>query len=111
MIILRAITTKWLGPTDRSGSRVKATAHSGPGGSLTHHWDYGIANDMRGVSDVEGNHIAAARKLAEKLGWSGMWCAGASPDERGYVFVRASVENEFMRAAGAYAFTVPAWEA
>lgn len=87
MSIYRAITTKWLGPTNSSGSRVKATAHNGVGGSLIHHWDYGIANDRPGVSDIEGNHIAAAQKLAEKLGWDGEWIAGGLPTEDGYAFV------------------------
>lgn len=87
MIVLRAITTKWLGPTNSSGSRVRATAHKGQGGSVVHHWDYGIANNVPGVSDIEGNHIAAARKLAERLGWPGQWFMGGLPTEDGYAFV------------------------
>lgn len=108
MIILRCITTKWHGPTNSRGSRVKATAHKGQGGSLVHHWDYGIANDRPGVNDIEGNHIAAAQKLAERLGWSGEWVAGALPSEDGYAFVIAAgaFSGTLVEHSAAHAFTV-----
>jgi hypothetical protein len=55
----QAIVTKYLGPTDHQGARIKAT--SGGGLTLTVAWDY--------ASDVEDNHQAAANALADKYNW------------------------------------------
>jgi len=55
---MQAITTKFVGPTDTKGSRIKATAEAG---SVTIGWDHGLTS--------EGNHIAAAKALCAKLGW------------------------------------------
>ena len=73
-----AIQTKWLGPTDYRGSRVKAFTESRL--NVTVHWDHAL--------NVEDNHRAAARALAEKMGWDGKWIGGAT--EHGYAFVQAS---------------------
>lgn len=80
---MQAITTKFLGPTNFRGSRVKATCQAG---SLTVSWDHAL--------DSEANHDVAARMLAEKLGWVaphyGRLVGGGLPDGRGncYVFVK-----------------------
>lgn len=58
MYARQAIETKFLGPTDHRGPRVKATAAAG---SVTVEWDHAL-----GPVD---NHAAAARKLATDLGW------------------------------------------
>lgn len=71
----QAITTKFLGPTNSRGSRVKATAEAG---SITVEWDY-----ARGI---EGNHARAAHALATKLDWKGGWFGGGLTGN-GYVFV------------------------
>tara|TARA_R110000868_G_scaffold52456_1_gene165687 strand:- start:121 stop:378 length:258 start_codon:yes stop_codon:yes gene_type:complete len=55
---MQAIVTKYLGPTYRRGSRVKATAQVG---SLTLSWDYALNSDA--------NHRAAALALANKYKW------------------------------------------
>ena len=55
---MQAIVTKYLGPTNSRGARVKATCQAG---SVTIRWD-----DAR---DVDANHDAAAYTLARKLGW------------------------------------------
>ncbi len=82
---MQAITTKFRGPTDTRGSRVIARAAAG---SLTHAWDYAL--------DYEGNHTAAARALAEKLGWAGQWVGGGLPDGSGDTFVCVDrVSQEF----------------
>jgi len=58
----QAIVTKWLGPTNHKGSRVRASCDAG---TLTVSWDHEI-----GVGDNHrANHRAAALALAEKLGW------------------------------------------
>lgn len=72
----QAIVTKWIGPTNTKGSRVKAKAAAG---SLTVSWDHS--------KGVEENHTAAAKALASKLNWNGRWAAGGMPDDTGNVYV------------------------
>ncbi len=55
---MQAIQTKYLGPTNFRGSRVKAMAQSG---SVTVGW-----ND---AYDTDDNHRNAALTLAKRLGW------------------------------------------
>lgn len=74
----QAIITKFMGPTNSRGARVKATADAG---SVTVGWDYAL--------NIEGNHTAAAKALAMKLGWDGLsWFGGGLPGS-GYAFVSA----------------------
>jgi len=77
----QAITTKYLGPTNSRGSRVKATAAAG---SITDSWNH--------AQNVDENHARVAQLLAAKFGWSGVWVAGGLPNDRGNVFV--SLEGE-----------------
>lgn len=74
----QAIVTKYLGPTDSRGSRVKAKSYAG---SVTIPWD-----DAKGVDE---NHQAAAIALARKLGWIGRLYVGGMPDNSGNVYVWA----------------------
>lgn len=74
----QAITTKYLGPTNTRGSRIKASAWAG---SVTVPYDDEL--------DQMEAHAAAARALIEKLGWGGSWRGGGSPTGCGYVFVNA----------------------
>ncbi|EQB12677.1 hypothetical protein [Novosphingobium lindaniclasticum] len=78
----QSITTKYLGPTNSKGSRIKATArkrsHSFPEQALTSNYGY---------RSTEEEHCIAAHALAAKLGWSGLWVGGGNVDEDGYVFV------------------------
>lgn len=55
---MQAITTRFLGPTNHHGSRIKATCDAG---SITLPWDHSL--------NSEGNHDAAAKALIRKLGW------------------------------------------
>ena len=72
---MQAIVTKYLGPTNARGSRIKATCQAE---SVTIEWDTSL--------NSERNHIAAAKKLATKLGWDGLWLMGYPPNGDG-VFV------------------------
>ncbi len=72
----QAITTKFLGPTNFRGSRVKARAEAG---SVTVEWDHAL--------DPAGNHARAAKALAEKKGWAGRWIAGGLPSTEGNCYV------------------------
>ena len=74
--VLQAITTKYLGPTNVKGSRIKATCTAK---SVTVSCDHAL--------NIENNHAAAAGALAEKMGWSGKWYQGGMPDDSGYCFV------------------------
>ncbi len=80
---MQAIVTKFLGPTNNRGARVKATCQAG---SVTVSWDDAL--------DSDDNHDAAARQLAGKLGWMsdmyGNLVGGGLPDGTGncYVFVK-----------------------
>src|SRR6185437_14816907 len=56
---MQSIETKYVGPTNSRGSRVKATASGGF--TLTIEWDDALNTDE--------NHSAAARALINKLGW------------------------------------------
>lgn len=55
---MQAIQTKFLGPTNSRGSRIKATCAAG---SRTVEYDHAM--------NVEENHCYAAQMLQEKLGW------------------------------------------
>lgn len=83
---MQAITTKYLGPTNHRGSRIKASAAAG---SITIAWDHAL--------DVSANHVRAARALAEKLEWRGTWRAGSTEllDGAAYVFVCDSSRDAF----------------
>lgn len=74
---MQSITTKYLGPTNHRGSRIKARTYTGRC-SVTVQWEYGIS--------ASENHAAAAKALADLLGWSGDWVMGET-DASGYVFV------------------------
>ena len=83
----QSIATRYHGPTNTRGSRVSATSSSGIRIAL--HWDDALNTDE--------NHIAAARALIAKLGWSGQWAAGA--DRLGRVFV--NIDDDVFTVGGA----------
>ena len=80
MQTMQTITTKFIGPTNTKGSRIKATCWLG---NVTISWDYSL--------DVEANHHAAVSELVEKLNrkrisensWSTVGIAD-SVDGKGY---------------------------
>lgn len=77
-MILQAIVTRYHGPTNVRGGRIKATACAG---SIIVSYDHALDN--------EANHAAAAKAFADKMGWGGKWYGGGLPDERGNVYVLA----------------------
>jgi len=66
---MQAIQTKYIGPSNVKGSRIKAKCAAG---SLTMSWDDAL--------NPRANHQLAAEALAKKLGWSGLWCEGGLID-------------------------------
>jgi len=75
---MQTIITKYLGPTNRLGSRYKAT-HTGSYTSVTLGADYSI--------NAEANHTEAALALAEKLDLNGDYIGGHTSE--GMVFVNS----------------------
>lgn len=83
---MQAITTKYIGPSNVRGSRVKATAQAG---SITLEWDNALNRDQ--------NHMAAAKALATKLDWDyGEFIAGTLPSGDG-VWVLVSKTTDRFR--------------
>lgn len=74
--IYQAIQTRYIGPTNYRGSRVKATAEAG---SVTLSWDNAL--------NATDNHRIAAETLADKYGWPKNMIGGALPGGPGYVWV------------------------
>lgn len=70
------ILTRYLGPTDTRGSRIKATA--GGGSSVTVAWDH--------AADVGDNHAAAAAALAGKLWGDNCRLTGGCCRDGSYAF-------------------------
>ena len=54
----QAIITKWIGPTNTRGSKIKARC---AGGSVTLHYDDAL--------NLDENHRVAAQRLREKMQW------------------------------------------
>lgn len=73
---MQAIETKFLGPTDTKGARIKASAWAG---TKTIPFDHGAGTD--------GAHDLAAIALITKLGWWGVWARGGTADGTGNVYV------------------------
>jgi hypothetical protein len=69
----QAIETKYFGPTNTRGSKVKARCQAK---TIFVPWDH--------RTGIEENHIAAAKKLAEQLEWKGRWHSGFGPDQTGF---------------------------
>jgi hypothetical protein len=80
---MQAITTKYLPPTNRRISRVKAQCEAG---AIVLNWDNAL--------NVDENHAAAANALRDKLGWNsnnyGQLIGGAMVGG-GYCFVFTGV--------------------
>lgn len=71
-----AIQTKYLGPTNTRGSRIKAWTESG------HSLTVGYPYEKREGAEA---HSVAALALARKMGWDGTLISGGT--DEGYVFV------------------------
>lgn len=66
---MKAIQTKYHGPTNTRGSRIIAKCD---GGSVMVSYDHALNNDR--------NHAAAAQALMRKMAWTGNLEAGTLPD-------------------------------
>jgi hypothetical protein len=100
----QAIETKFHGPTNSSGSRISAKAWVG---SKRVHYNHALNADQ--------NHLEAAKALAEKMEWRGLWIGGGKADGSGYTFVclpgsysRAWVDKYIPGVEGCDWFFLPA---
>jgi hypothetical protein len=88
---MQAIQTKYLGPTNHRGSRVKAWCDAG---KIIVSWDYAL--------NAWENHQKAAVALAEQLQWPGLYVGGALPNGD-YAFVMteagSTAKHECSRTA------------
>lgn len=64
----QAIVTKFHGPTNSKGSRIKASCEAGS-----------IWFDYSHRHTPKENHMFAVLALLKKLGWQGWWTIGATP--------------------------------
>ena len=74
---MQAIVTKFIGPTNHKGARIKASAQAN---SVTVSYEYG-------ADGQDGAHDLAAKALIREMGWFGTWIRGATPDGCGNVYV------------------------
>jgi hypothetical protein len=72
---MQAILTKYIGPTNTRGARVKASTEGGA--TLTVGWNHEVNHDE--------NHRLAAFALAKKLNWVGKWAGGGTKTGAVYV--------------------------
>lgn len=85
---MQAIETKYIGPTNTKGARIKASCEAG---TIT------IPYPHDAPFGVEGAHLVAARALCQKLEWSPehLACGGIPSHKSGYVFVPVYNANPF----------------
>ncbi len=77
-MLFQAIVTKYMGPTDFRGARVKATCDAG---TFTMSWDHEL--------NASENHMLAATALANKFGWITSECSlvqGSMPQKTPYAY-------------------------
>jgi len=74
---MKAIITKFCGPTNTRGARVKATAEGVKSVSISYPYEL----------SGEAVHRAAADALCCRYGWTGKLAGGGLPDGNGYAFV------------------------
>ena len=72
---MKAISTKYIGPSNTRGSRI--SADDGDGNKIT----VGYRSEL----NSDANHAAAAVALAKKMGWTGQLVGGST--KSGYVYV------------------------
>ncbi len=96
---MKAIWTKYIGPTNYRGSRVKATAEDrnafGSALAVTIEYDDALS--------IEANHDAAAVALCLKMGWPGGLVRGGRPDGCGNVYTFDADCNRVANPTPSYA--------
>jgi len=68
-----AIHTKYFGPGSRRGARIKAHCKGGTG-------DFALTVDYPHELPQDEKHASAAKALAARLNWAGLWIVGHNED-------------------------------
>lgn len=84
----QAIITTYLGATNTRGSRIKAVAEAANMAVPYPHE----------AGSVSAAHLVAAKALATKMGWAGIWVGGGH--EKGYAFVRLQAGSDVREGNG-----------
>lgn len=84
-MIRQAIITKYLPYTGKRGPRVQAKAVAK---TIYVAWNHNL--------NVEQNHNAAAKELATRLKWDGVWYGGAMPDNKGNCYVNGPTGSDWV---------------
>jgi hypothetical protein len=96
---MQAIETRFYGPTNHRGARVKATCEAG---TITVPWDDGLG--------VDENHDAAALALLRRLGWHDrVWYRGTTKGSRGNVYVCTTAGGMLPSGDVTQALAKPRW--
>ena len=77
---MKAITTKYIGPTDHKGSRISASDSDGNR----------VIVPYRSEWDSEDNHGHAALSLCRKMGWAGTLVCGHIKGGMVFVFTQGA---------------------
>lgn len=85
---MKAIETKYRGPTNHRGARVTATDSDGNSVSVPFDYDAG----------ANGSHRLAAKALLDKMGWGGNWFGGGT--KAGMVWVCVTGNTDRIRKTG-----------
>ena len=80
---MQAIVTKYIGPSNVRGARIKATADAGS-----------VIVPKKYELNTEDAHAYAALALARKFGWKGTLIMGGMPDKTGYGYVFVFAEGK-----------------
>jgi hypothetical protein len=80
---MKTITTRYLGPTNYRGSRIKASDQDGNKVIMTYRDEF----------NSEENHKTVAKALCEKMGWFGKLFGGYT--KNGMVWVFRDERNSF----------------
>lgn len=84
----QAIVVRYSGPTNSRGSRYLATA-----------WAGRVSRPTNNALSSDENAALAARALAEKFEWSGLFICGWLPDTKSRVYVNAGASRPDMGEA------------
>lgn len=94
----QGITTRYMGLTYIKGPRIKAIARKAVPNRDWKEMSLTIPYSYEGT--VEVMHTEAAKALAMKLGWSGLWVGGGKPEEDGYQYVCVGNSAMIQRVHG-----------
>lgn len=82
---MATVQTKWFGPTNRRGSRIKATSQHRAGAM----W-----RSCAGSLSIEQNHEEAAKAMLARNEWAGDWVGGTNEDGT-MTWVNTTATNRF----------------